>query len=413
MATLWQGSVAPGLGQSFGEGINQSVNEGLNYLAQKKMMQLQGSHAAREREALRQETAQGWEGILRKEGAQAISKLSPQIQAFIAQNPKAISLLQGMAKQQGGNGMNALSGLQGMQGQQQQPDMERSRAIQEMASKAGITPEQIALGLNPFGKQPSIPQEEARFAQQKLNKNIEQQPQQQQQPQNDMDAQRIAEAFTPEPVRQAREKLSLQRYQTFQPKFNQIEQEGKVARSVKYTASEALNIVKTRLAKTGIQGVFTHQYLQTPEGQELQSLLGKLVLQNANLTKGVPSLGKLKMEEGAKAAIWQHPKTIENILERTINDPEINRDESRDSAREELLQQYGANIPDDILPKIEARSRELMKQGESKRLKQQEEQSRSSEIMNKYVAPAVTINGQPHLWVQGEGYVPAVYENEG
>lgn len=372
MATLWQGSVAPGLGRSFGEGIQSQVNEGLNYLAQKKLMDLQSSYEAKNREALRNESAQGWESILGQKGAQAISRLPAQIQAQIAQNPSAIALLQALGNQNAQNNQgNIDEGVNALQGY-------RGRMPEQTPQKQQITPDQLNGMFNPFnptrkedirfGGAPSIPEEERRFGQRKLEQAVEEAPQRQQQtPKNAIDAQKIAEAFTPEATKLKREQVGLSRISTFQPEFNKIKEAGKSSRELKKTTEQALEVFNRRGAKTGFLGKITPSYLQSPDGQVLQSKLQQIVLQRIQRGKGVPHQARLIAEQGSKADIWQHPDAIEEILTDQLNDPEMNREIYADEARNKLQQKYGGEVPNDILTNIESYGEELMSKDKAKR----------------------------------------------
>ena len=150
-----------------------------------------------------------------------------------------------------------------------------------------------------------------------------------------------------------KETLDLKRMKAVEPQLRQIESEAKPARIVKTLAEEAREIVRTGKAKTGVSGFLTPKYFQSQQGQRLTSKLNQIVIQKAQLGKGVPSKLRLALEEGSKAAIWQHPKVIESILNDIINDPELQREIARDEARVKLSEKYGSNIPSNIISEID------------------------------------------------------------
>lgn len=338
------GNATAGLGEGVGKGIQQ----GLDFLAHEKMLHMQGQHASRQRERERQEVARGYERDFGKESAMNLAYRSPKEREILLSNPEYVQYLQSIRNQGNAeNGINALTA--------QQPN--RQQEIARMAQESGITPEQIAQILNPMGRQTS-PE-----AQQMAQARDMQQPAQQQQP----SAQFLANAYTPEATKIQREKLGLQRLSTFLPTFKEIEKEGKSARTLKHATEQALEVFNRKKAITGPGGKFTPAYLQTADGQILNSKLQQIVLYRSQQGKGIPHKARLLLEEGTKAAIWQDPKAIEEILNDQLNDPEMNRDISKDTARRELSQQYGKNIPDDILTEIDAKSDEILKQERSKK----------------------------------------------
>lgn len=170
--------------------------------------------------------------------------------------------------------------------------------------------------------------------------------------------------------RRHRETLSQQKelsgIKTAQPKFLKIEEEAKPARQLTKLATDALNLLKTGKALTGLKGQITPTYLQTPQGQELTALLDQIVLQKAQLGKGVPSRIRLELEKGAKAAIWQQPEVIESILTDIIEDPENIKAIARNQALEELMGEHGENFHD--ISQVNKRAQQIVKENIKKTL---------------------------------------------
>lgn len=162
--------------------------------------------------------------------------------------------------------------------------------------------------------------------------------------------------------RRHRETLAQQKESTglkiAQPQLTKIEETGRPARQLRKLSQEALGLVDK--AYTGIKGKITPQYLQSEEGQELITKLNQIVLMRAQQGKGVPSRLRLALEEGSKAAIWQKPQVIKNILNELSNDPEILKDIARDQAREELIEEYEGSLPANSIGKINKRSKEIL-----------------------------------------------------
>ncbi len=145
------------------------------------------------------------------------------------------------------------------------------------------------------------------------------------------------------------------------PILSKIEEKAVVPREIKKLAEDSLKILKSGKALTGVKGKITPSFLQSPEGQELATKLNNIVIKKASLGKGIPSVSRLKLEEGSKAAIWNHPKVIESILKDIIHDPEINKDIAHDLAREELLEKSDLN-PKDLKKEITKRAKEIQKE---------------------------------------------------
>ncbi len=144
------------------------------------------------------------------------------------------------------------------------------------------------------------------------------------------------------------------------PALKQIEEEGIPARQTLKLVDDIEKVVGTSKAVTGVAGKFLPNFLQTPEGQELNSLFNQLVVLKAQLGKGVPSKLRLQLEELSKPAIWQDPSAIKKQLNRIKNDPEIQRYVAKDQAREELLGEFEGKVPRDLPSLIDKRSKEII-----------------------------------------------------
>lgn len=163
-------------------------------------------------------------------------------------------------------------------------------------------------------------------------------------------------------LQQGQEKLRLQKQQILQPWAKSIEEAGSPARKIRYAASNALKILNTGKAFTGISGAITPTLLQSEEGQELVTLLNDIVLQKAQLGKGVPSRLRLQLEQLSKADIWQKPKVIKNILTRTLNDPEVLKDSAKAQALEEIGAEFEDNLPENAKSLVAKRAKEIEKE---------------------------------------------------
>lgn len=260
MPTLYQGSYGAGLGSAVGQGASEAINEGLNFLTQKKMMNLQAKHLAQQREAERNELAQGYSPLFGAQAAGALSRLSPRERELLLQNAGSIQQLFGSNVPQDINQYNPQGGLNALQGFQPQQSIGREEAIQQMAAQHGITPEQIAQGLNPFGRKPSVQEQEQLANQEKVAEASQAVPGKRQPPvraiptpiksvpnqaiQADK-AKLIADAFTSPQEKREREKLELKR--------RQVEQKEKTDR-FKATKEERKEIVdKSRAARSALR----------------------------------------------------------------------------------------------------------------------------------------------------------------
>jgi hypothetical protein len=343
----------PTFGEALGTGLGSGLGKGLQRLSELHMQDIFDKKQ-------RSQVAKGLEPILKnKRAAEVLSNLPPEMLKLAIQNPAILMEilkeeqqgstpeLFGQAAGQGGGLLEGLGQIGGPQ-QGQGPTQEQLQYLERLSNPLGNRQPQQPI----FGRQPGQPEQIEQALTQQAQQARQPIAPQQSQENSQQRAQNIAELFTSPQERREREKLNLQKIQTYQPKFEKIEQEAKSAREIKDTAEKALGLVKARFAKTGLVGAFTPKYLQTPEGQVLGTYLQQLVLKNAQHGKGLPSVARLKLEEGAKAAIWQNPKAIERILEDTINNPEIVKEVSRGNSLDQLQDKYGGNIPDDIFAQL-------------------------------------------------------------
>lgn len=165
--------------------------------------------------------------------------------------------------------------------------------------------------------------------------------------------------------RQNLEKINLQKLQYAQPIFDKIETKARPARELQDNARKALSAIDKAIS--GPAGALTPKYLQSEEGQYLQSILNRIVVLNAQKGKGVPSLGRLKLEEGAKAQIWQKPKVIKKIMEDILGDPELLEDIAEGNASQDIQE----NIDNYDLTKLNSllrkKTKENISQGQKER----------------------------------------------
>lgn len=383
------GNATAGLGEGVGKGIQQ----GLDFLAHEKMLHMQGQHASRQRERERQEVARGYERDFGKESAMNLAYRSPKEREILLSNPEYVQYLQSIRNQGNSeNGINALTA--------QQPN--RQQEIARMAQESGITPEQIAQILNPMGRQTS-PE-----AQQMAQARDMQQPAQQQQP----SAQFLANAYTPAANRIQNQKLNIAKQALLNPDIKEIKQKAETRADLVNEAEGALELVNSNKAITGASGKFVPGFLQTPEGQRLEQKLNRIVLLSDAVTPGRSSVLKLELGKGSKSQIWHHPETMKSALDDIINNPIGIYTEERGKATEDLLQKYGENWPQNLVSEIDkqARSQSKVREKEITETKQKESQQKAAQ--QKFVGPAAEINGQPYLWVEGKGYLPAIREGE-
>jgi hypothetical protein len=144
------------------------------------------------------------------------------------------------------------------------------------------------------------------------------------------------------------------------PIFKEIKENGVPSRKIVKLATDIKDLLKTNKALTGVAGRLTPKELQTPEGQVLLAKINDLVLQKAQLGKGVPSKLRLTLEELAKPAIWQKPKAILKLVNDIADDPELQRFISLDEAREKLVQE-NEFLPRNFESLIEKEAKQIRK----------------------------------------------------
>ncbi len=304
------------LGQALGTGLSSGISTGLNNLINSKMQQVQQQRAQQQGSAF-------WKGL----------GLPDQIANQFALAPESVqkSLLDRL------EGIN-IGGQQQQMQSQQLPNQLQQQA-QQPQQQGGLR-----LGANPVERR--------------------QQAQLQQQAQLHREAQQ-------QRAQQHSERLNA-------PVLKQIEERAIPARNISNIASELTDLLNTGKVITGIKGRFTPKELQTEEGQEFLAKINELVLQKAQLGKGVPTKLRLSLEQLSKPDVWQKPQAIKKLLSDIQNQPEIQRDIASDQARQEIIQEVGENQPKNIKALIEKRTKEIL--GENKKeIKLIEKQNKQSE----------------------------------
>ncbi len=306
--------IIQGLGSKLGTGIGQ----GLMDLANNRMGKIQ------QRE-LNQRTSQGLQALnFNPQEASALANLDPQI-------------LQNVVKQRlaAPNEANYLQALQSLLGGDQQ-------TAQMPQGQQGLPHQQILNG------QQQTPQ----GAQFQMGTRL---------PQGGINAQQ-ATKLAELAQSQIAEKSKAQRHieSINAPILKQIQEEAAPARRVEKITNDLSKLLDTGKVITGLTGRLTPKELQTEEGQEFLSQLNQLVLEKAQLGKGVPTKLRLTLEQLSKPDVWQKPKTIKNLLDKIKNDPETKLLIAKDVAREQLEQEFGDAQPKNFKSLIEKRAKEIV-----------------------------------------------------
>jgi hypothetical protein len=178
---------------------------------------------------------------------------------------------------------------------------------------------------------------------------------------------------------QKEEEIKLQREKAFRPLLKEIEDKGVPARQTVQIAQDALDLLETNKALTGIKGALTPKQLQTEEGQALMSKLNQLVILKSQLGKGIPSKTRLQLEELSKPAIWQKPRVLKKLLNDIKNDAEIRKDIAEAEAADQIVRESGDFLPKNLNGEIKRRSRDL--------LRTQEEQSQPNQLTAAMLPP--------------------------
>lgn len=290
-----------GFAEKFGTGLG----EGLESLVQNKLQQIQQQNARRQ-------------GAL---GLQALLGLSPEMAQQAIGAPEAV--LREFTKRhmtQGGD-QNYLQALNAILGGGQQPE-----GGTPIISGEGITPDR---------------------------------------------ATKLADLALKERGRKEKQDLAKQKLELAQqanidkknaPILKSIEESGSPARRVTKLSDDLLSLLDTGKVITGLAGRFTPAFLQTEEGQQFLSKINKLVLEQAQLGKGVPTRLRLSLEQLSKPDVWQNPKAIRKLLQDIKNDPETQKAISKDIAREQIEEEYGDKHPSNIRSIIEKRAKEIRSQ---------------------------------------------------
>jgi hypothetical protein len=312
---------------NFGGELGKALGGGLRDLAQYKLQSLQEPY---QRMLQQRRAVEGTRQIFGDQGAQFYASLDPNAQKEFLKNPLPfLKLLQAGGLDNLGGGMQQL--MQGQQGQ-------------------------IPL---PGGQQPSQPGQPIPNTG-VLSPALLEQIQRQQQGQGDQSGQQDRFAELDNLFQTPEQKLN--KLKAFQPQFQKIKEKAEADRALVNDAQQALKVLRTNKAKTGVWGKITPGFLQSQEGQLLTKLLNDIVIKKANAGiggRGASQL-RLQLEKGSKADIWNHPKVIEQILTGLVNDPETQRRIAEGTALSELEEKYAGAIPEDIIPRINKRSKEIL-----------------------------------------------------
>lgn len=176
-------------------------------------------------------------------------------------------------------------------------------------------------------------------------------------------ATKLAELGLKKQEKVASEKAANQRHieKLNAPVLEKIEEKAIPAKTLNKLSNELLQLLDTGKVITGLKGRFTPKELQTEEGQQFLAKINQLVLQKAQLGKGVPTKLRLSLEQLSKPDIWQKPKAIRRLLQDIQNDELIQEDIAKDLAREQILQESGESQPRNIKSLIEKRAKEIIK----------------------------------------------------
>ena len=166
----------------------------------------------------------------------------------------------------------------------------------------------------------------------------------------------------PNPMeRRHREQLAAQYEKINAPIIKDIREKSVPARQAVELSDNLLKILKTGKVKTGLRGLLTPNFLQSQEGQEFLSGINQLVLLKAQLGKGVPTKLRLTLEQLSKPDVWQKPKTIENLLTKMRNDPEVQKAIAESEALQNILGENEAVQPKNLRALVNRETDKLLK----------------------------------------------------
>ncbi len=172
-----------------------------------------------------------------------------------------------------------------------------------------------------------------------------------------------ARLFESPQARLQREQFELSKQEALNKRYktytNEIQEVGKPAAQLYDAIKNAVDLVKSGQALTGVAGKFTPTYLQTDEGQQLVAALNDIVLKRDALAAGRPSVQRLKLSQLAKAGIQNSPKAIESILRDAVDDPEFLRDISTYMAYRELQPTFAGELPKDYEKQILSKAKQV------------------------------------------------------
>lgn len=148
-------------------------------------------------------------------------------------------------------------------------------------------------------------------------------PQQQEQMQSSFYRLPLEEQRKQEEMQLKKERVAVQENTPF---LKDLKSSSQAANTINSLVDEALNIINSN--PNNIQyGTFKSlipSRLQNAPTQALASILNQIVLQKAQLGKGVPSRMRLMLEEASKPAIWQKPAAVKyllNNIKQSIQEP--------------------------------------------------------------------------------------------
>lgn len=125
------------------------------------------------------------------------------------------------------------------------------------------------------------------------------------------------------------------------------------ARDLSKPVEKALSLLNDPSVNLQIGAIksLTPSRAQNAETQEFVALLNEIVLQKAQLGKGVAHKGRLELEKLAKADTWQNPKAIRNILN-NLND-QIGRTFQENDIAHSIIEKYKGKKPRNLETLVE------------------------------------------------------------
>lgn len=130
-------STAASLGSAFGTGLSQPIDEAFKLLTQKKLMQIQSEHTAREAQKQKQQLLQANTPVFGKEVSEWLSQQDPQVQKTILQNPAALFQIQDLLTQSKASSTPMTNEMFGQPGTQQQMSMQGQQGAPQVSQLLG------------------------------------------------------------------------------------------------------------------------------------------------------------------------------------------------------------------------------------------------------------------------------------